>query len=178
MKHTILCFLIFFSGFIFCQNETTKGNIIKNYGKTYEVKNPDFKTNTLQELKVVFDIGRSFHDSTKVNPLIHSAVRYYNMHILAGVPEENLKIALVIHGDAAYDILNNKNYKAKFNIKNPNILLLSALVKKGVSIIVCGQTAAHKNITKLDVQKDVQFALSAMTALVQLQNENYRLINF
>ena len=74
--------------------------------------------------------------------------------------------------------MNNKKYKDKFNVENPNISLLSALAEKGTSIIICGQTAAHKNITKTDVQKDVQFALSAMTALVQLQNENYRLINF
>ncbi|GAA4277331.1 hypothetical protein GCM10022259_20550 [Aquimarina mytili] len=140
--------------------------------------NPDYKTDTLHDLKVVFDIGRTFADSSKVNPLINTAARFLNMHEGAGVSTEKLKVALVIHGSAAYDILNNENYKTKYGIDNPNAKLVSALSEKGAHIILCGQTAAYRNITKTKTLPEVQYALSAMTALVQLQNENYRLINF
>lgn len=178
MKHTILFILVVLPGILFCQKEAKKGSIITEYGKTYEVKNPDFKTNTATHLKAVFDVGRSFGDSTKINPLINTAARYLNMHVAAGVPIEHLEVALVIHGNAANDILNNKNYNKKFGINNPNTPLISALTDKGVQIILCGQTAAHRNISKLDIHPKIQLALSAMTALVQLQNENYKLINF
>ncbi|WP_050915868.1 hypothetical protein [Gillisia marina] len=40
--------------------EAHSGEIIKEYGKIYEVSNPDFKTDTTAQYKVVFDIGRSF----------------------------------------------------------------------------------------------------------------------
>ncbi len=178
MKYATLFILAILPGLLFCQNESKKGNTIKEFGKTYEVTNPDFKTDTKNEMKVVFDIGRSFDDSTKVNPLINTAARYLNMHANAGVSSENMKIALVIHGNAANDLLNNKKYIKKFGISNPNTPLISALTEKGVQVILCGQTAAYRNISKSDVHPNIQLALSAMTALVQLQNEHYRLINF
>ncbi|AXT59312.1 hypothetical protein D1816_02770 [Aquimarina sp. AD10] len=167
--------LILFPLFIFSQKE---GKIITDYGKTYEVKKPDFKTDKENELKAVFDIGRTFKDSSKVNPLFNTAARYLNMHADAGIALEKLKVALVIHGSAANDILIDSEYKAKYGINNPNTKLIADLSKKGVQIILCGQTAAYRKILKENTLPEVQYALSAMTALVQLQNKNYRLINF
>lgn len=178
MNYTFAVFSILLPLLVFCQQEPKNGIIIPEYGKTYILTTPDFKTDTKNELKVVFDIGKSFKDSTKVNPLFNTAARYLNMHVEAGVAYENLKVAMVVHGSAANDLLNNKNYIAKFGIDNPNTPLLSLLSKKGVLIIICGQTAAYRNLSKESLHPDVQFALSAMTALVQLQNKNYRLINF
>ncbi len=169
------CILILLPVVLFSQKE---GKIITEYGKTFNVVQPDFKTDKNSEFKAVFDVGRTFKDSSKVNALINTAARYLNMHVGAGVPFDKLKVALVIHGSAANDILNNTKYKAKYGIDNPNAGLVSALSEKGVQIILCGQTAAHRNITKQDALPEIKFALSAMTALVQLQNENYRLINF
>ncbi len=163
---------------IFSQQKTKEGKVLSKYGSTYEVVDPDFKTDKQHDLKAVFDIGRTFKDSSKINPLFNTAARYLNMHVDTGVSIEKLKAALVIHGAAANDILNNTNYKAKYGIENPNAALISALSENGVKIILCGQTAAYRNISKEDTLPEVQFALSAMTALVQLQNENYRLINF
>ncbi len=162
----------------FSQSVAQSGIVIPEYGKTYQVDNPDFKTDTNNDLKVVFDIGRTFNDSTKVNPLINTAARFLNMHVDAGVSIDQLKVALVIHGAAAYDILNNEAYAIQYGIDNPNTGLMDELTKNGVEIILCGQTAAYRNITKEKTLPKIQFALSAMTALVQLQNKNYRLINF
>jgi len=170
--------LLIASSVLFCQQASKTGTVITEFGKTFDVKNPDFKTDISSELKVVFDVGRSFGDSTKVNPLLNTAARYLNMHVDAGVPIENLKVALVIHGGAANDILNTTKYTTKFGVPNPNTPLISALAKNGVQIILCGQTAAYRNINTSDVHPDIQFALSAMTALVQLQNDHYKLINF
>ncbi|WP_103067999.1 DsrE family protein [Aquimarina sediminis] len=179
MKNILLSYtFILLPIFLFSQQKTKQGKIITQFGNTYTVANPDFKTNTEQSLKAVFDIGRTFKDSSKVNPLINTAARYLNMHTDAGVPFKKLQVALVIHGAASDDILNNTQYQAKYNIDNPNTPLLSILAEKGVKIVLCGQTAAHRNISKEDVHPKTQVALSAMTALVQLQNENYRLINF
>ncbi|MDY8135485.1 DsrE family protein [Aquimarina sp. 2201CG5-10] len=179
MKHTnSFLVVILLPLFALGQSKPIPGKIISEYGKTYQVQAPDFKTDIHSDLKAVFDIGRSFNDSTKVNPLINTAARYLNMHTESGVPFKNLKVALVIHGSAAFDILNNQMYKKKYGIDNPNAPLIKALSEKGVQIILCGQTAAYRKIIKKDVLPEIQFALSAMTALVQLQNNNYRLINF
>ena len=74
--------------------------------------------------------------------------------------------------------LNSRNYKIKFGIDNPNEPLISSLVENGVQVNLCGQTAAHRNISISKIHSDIKIALSAMTTLVQLQNEGYRLIKF
>ncbi|WP_050915869.1 DsrE family protein [Gillisia marina] len=102
------------------------------------------------------------------------------MHREAGVPAENIKVALVIHGAASTEILKSEFYQEKFPeiTTNPNAELISQLASHGVQVILCGQTAAYRNITKSEALPEVQISLSAMTALVQLQNQGYRLINF
>ena len=163
-----------------CHSQDFKaGKVIPDYGKTFEIKNPDYKTDTNSKLKVVFDVGRSFNPA-ETNKLIETAARFLNMHEKAGVDKKNMKVALVIHGSATNDVLLDEFYQEKNPTieANPNIPLLRELAENGVDIILCGQSAAFHKITKDKAQKDVQFALSAMTALVQLQNDNYRLINF
>lgn len=179
IKQILLLVALIATSFSYAQ-KAHAGEVIKDYGKIYTVSNPEFKTDTTAQFKAVFDIGRSFEDPSQPNALIETAARFLNMHREAGVPSENIKVALVIHGAASTDILINEFYKEKFpeTIANPNSELIAQLAKHGVQIILCGQTAAHRNITKTEALPEVRFSLSAMTALVQLQNDGYRLINF
>ena len=181
MRYTLLYLALILSTSVLAQTQEA-GNVINDFGKTYIVESPDFKTNTTETLKVVFDVGRSFDNPSKPNPLIETAARFLNMHEKAGVSIENMEVALVIHGAAANDLLIAEAYKEHNKLEtqdyNPNGKLITALAEKGVTIILCGQTAAHRNITKENLHPDVKLALSAMTALVQLQNDGFRLINF
>ena len=179
IKQFILLIALVATTFNYAQEAHT-GEVIKDYGKIYTVSNPDFKTDTTAQFKAVFDVGRSFEDPAKPNAIIETAARFINMHQEAGVPAENIKVALVIHGSAFSDILKNEFYQEKFPeiTKNPNAELLSQLLDQGVQVILCGQTAAHRKITKAEALPEVQISLSAMTALVQLQNDGYQLISF
>lgn len=163
---------------VFSQNNLKTGTVFKEFGKTYEVNTPDFKTDLNADFKVIFDVDRSFNEPEKVNPLFDTAARFFNMHYEAGIPLENIQVALVVHGDASNDLLNDAFYEKMYGIKNPNTPLLKAFEAHDVQVILCGQTAAHRNLTKDKLLPQVDFALSAMTVLVQLQNENYRLIHF
>lgn len=181
MKYTGFIIALFISQSIFSQN-LQKGDVIKNYGSFFKIENPDFKIDSSQPIKVVFDISRSFDDPNGTNTLFEAAARFLNLHTQAGIPLKNIKMALVVHGSAVNDILNNEQYlkrhpSATTSI-NPNSPLLRELADYGVQIILCGQSAAYNHIDKSDTQKDVKFAISAMTALVQLQNDGYRLISF
>lgn len=178
MKKTIFALLLLLS----CQvnsQETTTGNLISEYGKTYEVNSPEFKTDTSSVLKVVFDVDRNFKAS-EPNALIETAARYLNMHEKAGVKPENMKLALVLHGKAVKDVLQSNFYKKEYPEEsiNPNIDLIKQLHQHGVEIILCGQSAAHYKVTRENAIDEVKFALSAMTALVQLQKDGYQLIKF
>ena len=176
-KLTFLLLTIGLSASGYAQQKAHKGSVIKNYGETFTVDTPTFKTPINAPYKVVFDIGKSY-SSDKMNPLFNTAARFINMHAEAGVPLNQIQVALVIHGSAAFDVLNDKEYQLKFGRTNPNTELLSVLKQNNVQLILCGQTAAHKNLKLSQLSPDIQLALSAMTALVQLQNNDYRLINF
>lgn len=175
----LLCLIGLISSTIAYSQEYGPGNVIPDYGYTYTVDSPEFKTDTTSVLKVVFDINRSF-DPSKPNKLIESAARFLNMEEKAGVDPKNIKIALVIHGNAVQDALKNEYYTEKYSeVKtNPNLPLIKALTKNGAEVILCGQSSAHYKVTREKATGDAKFALSAMTALVQLQNDDYQLIKF
>lgn len=179
VKQFLILVALITTSFNYAQ-EAHSGEVIKDYGKVYTITNPDFKTDSTAQFKAVFDVARSFDDPAKPNALIETVARFINMHREAGVPAENIKVALVIHGSAYNDILKNEIYQKKFPeiTTNPNAELISQLSDQGVQVILCGQTAAHRKITKAQTLPEVKIALSAMTALVQLQNEGYQLINF
>lgn len=190
----IQLFISVFLFAIFSIHAQQAGPVIEEFGKVFKVA-ADFKTNTEGNYRVVFDVGKTSNSPNKTNAYIETAARFLNMHAQNGVPVESMKVALVIHGAASQDILNNtayakkqqsrpssgytkKHLSRKFTGPNPNAELIGELHEAGVRIILCGQTASHRNISKTDALAEVQFALSAMTALVQLQNEGYQLINF
>jgi intracellular sulfur oxidation DsrE/DsrF family protein len=162
----------------FSQSERIKGKIIPDFGKTFRVENPEIKTDTKATLKVIFDVSTSPEDKTQINSYLITAARFLNMHADIGMTSSQLKVAITVHGGAWKDMLNDVVYMEKYNSKNPNSELLNQLNAAGVEIIMCGQTANSRNVTKSDVNHNVKFALSAMTALLQYQNNDYQFIKF
>ena len=163
---------------ITAQEKRDQGKIIKDYGQSFDVENPDIKTNTNAELKVIFDISQSSEDKSVVNKQIETAARFLNMHAKEGMKPEQLHTAMTIHGGAWQDVMTNEAYKEKFGVDNPNLELINQLTEAGVDVILCGQTAGARGLNRTNVSPDVKFALSAMTALLQYQNNGYRFIKF
>jgi intracellular sulfur oxidation DsrE/DsrF family protein len=158
--------------------EKSSGPIINDFGEVYKVENPDIIVDPTQDYKAVFDVGSSPKEHVSINKSIETGARFLNMHAQAGVPKEKIKVALVLHGSASKDVLTNKAYNKKYGIDNPNIKLINALTDAGVQVILCGQSAAYNTIKKEDMIPSTKLSLSAMTALVLLQNQDYRLIKF
>lgn len=154
------------------------GPVIENFGPVYDVPRPDFVTPTDLSYRVVFDVAPSPEAADQLNPRIESLARFVNMHVRAGVKKDQIKLVLVVHGAAGKDMLSGAAYQARFGVDNPNVPLLAALKANGVRIIVCGQTAAHKGFGREELAPGVEVAVSAMTALVALQADGYRLISF
>lgn len=177
-KNPILVFLplvFFLSGYA---QEKSSGPIITDYGKVWQVAEPDFKTDTSKTYKAVFDIMNSPENLSQTNASLETAARFFNMHAQSGVPLKQLKVALVVHNKASKDVAHSKAYKAKYGVENPNEVLLKQLMDAGADIIFCGQSSASRGFPKEDLIEGVQISLSAMTALIQLQDDNYRLIKF
>ncbi len=158
--------------------EKKAGPVISDFGKVYAIDNADFKVDINKEYKVVFDIMKSPEANTELNRSIETAARFLNMHAQAGVPVENLKVALVVHNKASKDIITNAAYQKRYGINNPNQELIKSIIEAGGEIVFCGQSSVSRDFPKEDLIEGVQLALSAMTALIQFQDNKYRFIKF
>ena len=148
------------------------GQVIKAYGNVAAVPSaPPIEASA--RFQVAFDVATAA-DPGKISRQLESAARFINMHVAAGVPKENLKLAIVVHGGAALDLTRD----AKFGSANPNAGLIAALQEAGVRIQLCGQTAAARDIRADDLLPGVTMALSAMTAHALLQQAGYTLNPF
>lgn len=147
------------------------GTAIPDYGQIAPVPGADPLPQGAQ-FKIVFDVSKAA-DEGALNKGVESAARFINLQVAAGVPEENIQLAIVVHGPAVRDLLKPAEGK-----DNPNAGLVAALVAHGVRIYVCGQSAAAFGIGKDDLLPGVHLALSAMTEHALLQQEGYTLNPF
>jgi intracellular sulfur oxidation DsrE/DsrF family protein len=171
-------FLIFLFTTSLQAQDKKAGPIIKDFGKVWAIDSPDYKTPTGIEYKVVFDIMNSPEDLSQLNASIETAARFLNMHGQSGVAKEDMKVALVVHNKASKDIITNAAYQKRYGVDNPNEAMVQELMDAGVEFIFCGQSSLSRNFPIEETIEGVQLSLSAMTALIQLQNEGYRLIKF
>ncbi|MBT8187518.1 MAG: DsrE family protein [Croceitalea sp.] len=169
--------IVIVQGAAWCQTKKA-GPIIPDYGEVWSIDNPDYKIIKDMPLKVVFDIMNSPEDVSSLNKSIETAARFLNMHAQSGVAKENMHVALVVHNQASKDIIINSAYNEKYGTDNPNHDMVKQLMDAGVSFILCGQSSLSRNFPIEETIPGVQLSLSAMTALIQLQNEGYRLIKF
>lgn len=146
------------------------GPVIEGYGM--HKSTPTNSVNAETRVKVAFDVAKD-GDPGKVNRKFDSLARFINMHVAAGVLLENIDLALVVHGRAAMDLLDNASYQRVHSEDNPNIELLNLLMQNRVQIILCGQTAGAYEISPKQLIKGVKIELSAMTAHALLQQQGY-----
>ncbi|WP_412545060.1 DsrE family protein [Maricaulis sp. MIT060901] len=148
----------------------------------------DFGPNALVDAEMVIPEGFIFRhsfdfaaeaDAGELNRNLVSAARFLNMHVRAGVPVENLNLAIVVHGVGVHDVADATIYAGRHEgAANANAALIAQLVEHGVRIYVCGQSAAYYDVATANLLPGVEMALSAMTAHAVLQAEGYTLNPF
>jgi intracellular sulfur oxidation DsrE/DsrF family protein len=126
--------------------------------------------------KVVFDITADAKPGD-VNKGLEKTARLLNLYAGAGLAEREIKVTVVLHGEATKAVLNDKAYAGRFDGKeNPNLPLIRELRKAGVEVFVCGQALNSKKYQADEVAPEATVALSAMTVLINKQAEGYVLI--
>ena len=127
---------------------------------------------------IAFDVSEPGKPGS-INRTIESAARFINMHVEAGVPREAIRIAVVAHGQASFDLTDAATYAAKHDgATNANLAAIATLLQHDVQFILCGQSAAALGINRDQLAPGVRLALSAMTAHAQLQQQGYTLNPF
>lgn len=175
MKLFIGLLILTMSSMALANDKFETGPVFTEFGQHADVDMTMKLENT--SFKVAFDVAKSA-EGGKMNRQFHSLARFINMHVANGVPIENIELALVVHGKAAHDLLNNKAYRVAFNTDNPSHTLITALLESKVKIVLCGQSAAVNGIVNADLIDGVQMALSAMTAHALLDAQGYSLNPF
>jgi intracellular sulfur oxidation DsrE/DsrF family protein len=126
--------------------------------------------------RVLIDASSDATTEAGGNRHLEAAARAVNLYALAGVPPENIHVAVVVHGKATPLVLSDERYRAHFGKPHPDAGLVARLHAAGVRVFVCGQALTHRGYRPDEVRDEVVLTLSAMTKLVELQDEGYGLI--
>lgn len=153
------------------------GPVFENMGPSAEI-DADMTIPKRAKFAIAFDTSKPGEPGA-VNNTLTTAARFMNMHVKASVPQKNIKLAVIVHGKASFDFLQNAYYGETYDgADNPNVAPIKALTDEGVRIILCGQSAAYHGISKDQLLPGVEMALSAMTAHALLQQDGYTLNPF
>ena len=146
------------------------GPVFEEFGPHAAVEGVEISP--LERFAVAFDLAKAAEEGR--NRGLESAARFINMHVAAGVPEDRIEVAVVVHGAALRDLLTDEARAAKgLGSTNPSGALVRALIDGGVRIIVCGQSAAASGMKRGEFIPGVEMDLSAMTAHAKLQQSGY-----
>ena len=127
------------------------------------------------EFAIAFDVSTPAAEGS-ANRGFESAARFLNMHVAAGVPQDNIRLVVVVHGKAALELLTDRAHAANPLSRqgdNPSSKLVAALLAEDVRFVLCGQSAAAYGIDPQDLIPGVEVSLSAMTAHALLQQRGF-----
>lgn len=145
--------------------------VIANHGGVVQL--PDAAQQPRAGTKLLVDLT-SGGDADKLNAGYEKVSKYLNIYAGAGAEPTEVDLAVVLHGEATLSVLNSEAYSAKFKTQgNPNLELMQALHASGVTFYVCGQSLISKGGHPKDVAPFVETAVSALTAVVNLQTDGY-----
>ncbi|EAQ28110.1 hypothetical protein NAP1_10963 [Erythrobacter sp. NAP1] len=119
---------------------------------------------SFSRFEIAFDVATAAEDGAR-NRGFESAARFMNMHVAAGVPEDRIKLVVVVHGLAAGDLVSGEG-----NTSEP---MIRAMLDRGIRFILCGQSAAARGVNPDELIEGVEMQLSAMTAHALLQQQGY-----
>jgi intracellular sulfur oxidation DsrE/DsrF family protein len=152
------------------------GPVIDDFGPVYYIPEEPLDLPRGIKLKAVFDVAGIPEESEARNYRLESIARYLNMHARAGVPSDRMETAVVLHGRAARAALNADIFEERYGHAHPDATLIQELAAAGVRLIVCGQSATAYGFRPEELAPGIEMSLSAMTALVRLQQEGFGLI--
>jgi intracellular sulfur oxidation DsrE/DsrF family protein len=145
--------------------------VIRNVGGVIPL--PNAAEQPRKGAKVVFDITADAKPAD-LNKGLERVARLLNLYGSAGMKASDVKIALVMHGEATKSVLASEIYKSKFGTdKNPNLAVIDELRKAGVEVFVCGQALAYKGFEEFEVSEGVKIASAALTVVINRQASGY-----
>ena len=126
--------------------------------------------------KALFDANAGAPAPDKIVPVLSRVGLQINGLLLAKVPADHIRFAMIFHGPAADALLTDAAYQAKHHMPNPNAPLVAELKRAGVHLLVCGQFLAGADIPRADLIPDAEVAEAATLVMIRFQNDGYAFI--
>ena len=165
--------LLLISQLSFAQEKKWVNPLIKNYGRILELERVDVAPDPDMEYKILIELVHKLDKPERTAFAATNIARLINLHGVGGVKEENLNVAVVIHGGATNSILNEEAYKEKYEVDNPYAPLYKELMEAGVEVIVCGQSYIGYGNSFDDLMPGVKIGTSALTTISTYQLKGY-----
>lgn len=171
----VCCTIAFSLNYYLGQDETVSFPRIKDFGVVNLM--PEAMHQPRRGAKVVMDITAGSKDD-ELNRGLERAARLLNLYASAGVPDRNVQVSLVLHGEATRAGLNDEAYASRYKTRaNPSRVLVKALKDAGVEMFVCGHAMHNKKIGNDEILPEFAVAVAALTVVINKQTEGYVLIN-
>ncbi len=145
--------------------------VIANYGGVVSVTNAVEKPRA--GTKLVLDVTADAQPEA-INKGLERAARMLNLYGAAGLKAADVKLAIVLHGEATKSALSDTFYQPRYGVeRNPNLPLILALLQAGVEVSVCGQALNYKGFPESTVAKDIRIADAALTVITNRQQDGF-----
>lgn len=171
---TFLLIMIHFDSYA----QSKHNPLVSEYGGIYEIPEASKRPDPSLKYHLVIDVKGGAEDPVEMNRSLINIARALNLHVLGGVPKENIKVVAVIHAEATPVVLSNEAYQQNFDVNNPNDGLIYALKEAGVEIYVCGQSLIARKFTGKPLHPSIVVSISALTVLTEYQLKGYALMSF
>jgi ubiquinone/menaquinone biosynthesis C-methylase UbiE/intracellular sulfur oxidation DsrE/DsrF family protein len=125
-------------------------------------------------MKLVLDVTADTKGPEEVSKGLDRAARVLNLYGVSGMLASDVKITVILHGEATKSVLTDAAWESRFHVgKNPNLPLVESLQKAGVEVLVCGQALGYKKIDRSEVAASVPVAAAAFSVLMNRQVDGY-----
>lgn len=176
IRDAAVTLLIFISFQVNAQNPQFP--IVKGFGGIYEIVDAKERPDPTLDYKILVDLTTAAEDNKEISRWVDNVARMMNLHGLAGVPKDKMKVKVIIHGGALFSLLNDENYQKKFEVANPNLKVFEALKEAGADVYVCGQSLIVRNLKTAELWPGVTIAHSALTTITTHVPQGYVLLKF
>jgi intracellular sulfur oxidation DsrE/DsrF family protein len=176
MKSLLMFVLLAMSISSFSQSRINP--VVKNYGGIFDIPYAEEKPDPSLDYNIIIEIATASDKPDSTNWALYNVARLINLHVMGGVPKEKLNVVLAIHGGAAFAVMNNETYKAKYGVDNPTLKLFKELDQAGVKMFVCGQSIIARNIDRFKMVPEVKVATSMLTTMTTYQLKGYAALKF
>ena len=152
-------------------------SVITDYGAITTVEGATERPDRSLRYQVLFSVTKAASSPDKVNPSLEKVARFLNLLGADGVRPERGDVVVIVHGQATPIIAGNGAYATKTGTAmNPNLALIAALKRAGVSVRVCSQALVGNGIAPATVDKAVEVDVSALTTMATLQIRGWAMI--